>query len=266
MLDDFQTISYQFKDADYVKLYPVFDVHVGSTQFNEKRWLNFIDQIKNEPNSYLIIGGDLMDNGLRTSIANPFEQTMRPADQKIYLAETLKPITDKILCGVSGNHEYRSVKEADENPLYDVFAKLNIEDKFRENGAFVFITKQVKDTRHSNRPVYSLLTMHGSGAAGTVGGGVNKQIKYAHSIEGVDIVVTGHTHKPVVAPDGKLVIDKNHRTVTQHNLYTVVATSWMQYGGYGMRGQYAPGAVVFQNIVLDLNNFNIRISTEERMV
>lgn len=266
MLDDFQTISRQFKDKDFVKIYPVYDVHVGSSQFLEKRWLNFIDQVKNEPNSFLIVGGDLMDNGLRNSIANPFEQTMRPADQKIYLAETLKPVADKILCGVSGNHEFRSVKEADENPLYDVFAKLNIEDRFRENGAFLFVSRERKDPRQDRRPVYSLMCMHGSGSAGTIGSGINKQSKFAQTVDGVDIVITGHTHKPAIAPDGKLVIDKNHKTVTQRNIYNVVASSWMQYGGYGMRGQYAPSACVFQEIALDLKNWQICISTKERMI
>lgn len=266
MESDFKTITHVFKEQEFVRVYPVFDVHVGSSQFDETRWKNFLYQIAHEDNSYLVIGGDLMDNGIRTSIGNPFEQTMRPVDQKIYLAETLKPVKDKILCGVSGNHEYRSIKEADDNPLYDVFAKLDIESRFRDNGAFLFLTAENDRERGGGQPVYSMLVMHGSGNAGTIGGGLNKQSKFAQTIDGIDVCVTGHTHRPVVAPDGKLVVDKNHKCVSQRNFYNVVATSWMTYGGYGMRGQYTPSAIAFQEITFDLRKYNICASIKERMI
>jgi hypothetical protein len=38
-----------------------------------------------------------------------------------------------------GNHENRNDKEVDNNPLYDVCCKLDIEDKFRENSAFIIL-------------------------------------------------------------------------------------------------------------------------------
>ena len=57
----YKDITYKQFDKD-ITIYPISDVHLGALEHNADEWEKFIDKIKNEPNSYLILNGDLMNN------------------------------------------------------------------------------------------------------------------------------------------------------------------------------------------------------------
>ena len=86
----------------------------------EQEWIAFCRQIASDQNAYIILGGDLMNNATRSSVSNVFEERIRPRDQKKQLVTLLEPVRDRILCMVSGNHERRSGKDADDDPTYDI--------------------------------------------------------------------------------------------------------------------------------------------------
>ena len=85
------------------------------------------------PLAFLILGGDLINNNTRSSVGSPWDDTVRPREQKRLMVEALEPIKDRILCCVSGNHERRSLKDADDDPPYDIMTKLDLEDVYRQN-------------------------------------------------------------------------------------------------------------------------------------
>ena len=117
MLNDFEPIIIDFPAKTDISIRPLFDLHIGSAQFNEKRFTQFVDDVLADPKCYVVIGGDLMDMGLKNSVTSCYEQTMRPSEQKRYCTELLRPLAaaNRILCGTSGNHENRAVKECDDN-------------------------------------------------------------------------------------------------------------------------------------------------------
>jgi predicted MPP superfamily phosphohydrolase len=135
----YDLITHDLPKADEIIIYPIADPHVGAAGHDAKGWEAFCKRIVAEPNSYVTLGGDLMNNNTRSSVGSPWDDTIRPREQKRLLVEQLKPLRDagKILCIVPGNHENRSLKDADDNPLYDVACKLDLEDIYREDGAFV---------------------------------------------------------------------------------------------------------------------------------
>ena len=240
----------------------MFDLHVGSAQFNIKAWEDFLSRVEKEPNSYIIIGGDMMDNGLKNSVTNCYEATMRPSEQKKYVAKTLEPIRNKILCGVSGNHEYRSAKDADDNPLYDVFCKLDIENRFRENAVFLFLRfgSDDRNLHGYERPVYSVMVTHGAGGGGYIGSGANKQERFGMAFDGIDILVTGHTHKPMTFPVQKVCVDTRNGKVAFRQFRCVTATSWLDYGGYPLRGMMLPSAQCLSEIHLAGKRKEIKVT------
>ena len=146
MLPDFEMIQHQFLGGHDITIVPISDVHLGSPNCMEQEFIKFIDQVRNTPNMYLILGGDLIDNGTKSSVTNPFRATMPPSQQKKEMAKILEPVRDRILCIVPGNHERRSGKDADDDPCYDIAAKLDLETLYRENIAFVKIELGVKET------------------------------------------------------------------------------------------------------------------------
>ena len=254
MKADLEPIIYKEPRED-MTIIPVFDLHVGSEHFQKDRWEKFIAEVKKDPSIRLVIGGDMIDNGIKSSVTLPYEQTMRPREQKAYVAATLSEVRDQILCGISGNHENRSVKEVDDNPLYDVFAKLDIEDKYRENGAFLFLTfgnreEDGKQVQGKDRPFYCILVHHGAGGGVYIGSQAYKQERYGQMVEGLDILITGHTHKPLTFPAGKLVCDPQNKKVSVKEFRVVTANSWLDYGGYAFRKLLPPTASTMTEIHL----------------
>ena len=90
MKRDTDMIARQFpREMDEVEVYPIGDVHLGAQEHMADAWRAFVDSVKAKPNAYLVLLGDLLNNGTRTSVTNIFTETARPADQKRQMAEML---------------------------------------------------------------------------------------------------------------------------------------------------------------------------------
>ena len=260
MIDDLTPIIHRFPNGQDITVYPISDLHVGSPQFDSKRWCAFREKLLAESHSRIVIAGDMLNNGIKSSVSNSYEETMRPSDQKKWLAEQLEPIKDRILCGCSGNHEQRSVKEVDFNPLYDVFAKLNIEHLFRENCCYLIMRFGDKKQSGKTRPCYATYVTHGAGGGMYIGSGANKAERYGAIIDGLDALIMGHLHKPLTFPVGKLVIDKHNNNVIEQQFRVVEATSWVRYGGYAVKKMLTPTAFLLHEIVYSSNEKLIRVT------
>ena len=118
MKSSMRIIKHKFEKK--VTIIPISDVHIGSLECNETAWKNFCTQIQQEPDTYIVLVGDLVNNGVRNSVSNPFDETLRPRDQKYRMIEYLTPIKNKIIAAVSGNHEYRTKKDSDGDITYDI--------------------------------------------------------------------------------------------------------------------------------------------------
>ena len=261
MIDDLIPIVIDLPVGEDIKISPISDLHYGSPQFKAKEWKDFIQRVTNEPNHHVIIAGDMINNALKSSVSNIYEETCRPSEQKRWLAEQLKPIKDKIICGVSGNHERRSMKDSDDNPLYDVFAKLDIEDRYRENAAFVLLRIGASERNLSgkDRPSYSICVTHGNGNGTFIGSSANKVEKFGMAIDGIDCIVSGHTHKPITFPSGKLFFDTKNKKVSVKQFIVVTATSWLNYGGYALAKGYSPAAFRQNEIILSAKSKDIKV-------
>ena len=241
MLDDFTLIDSKFEDLDHLNVYPLGDVHLGSTEFDEALFREWIETVKNDPNGVVVIIGDMLNMGLRNSKSNVYEETLSPMEQKELCFQLLNPIADKIIAGCSGNHEYRAVKEVGMNPLYDVFCRMRIEDRYRENACFIKLTvgKQGK-----NPNTYGVVLTHGSSKS--------KDEKWTYSVDGCDCFISGHTHLGTHQPCGKIRMDLTHNKVKTVGYQHIVVMPFQRYGGYAIRGKYMPNHIgQFQRVTFD---------------
>ena len=259
MLNDFEIITRHFPENNDIKIYPISDVHLGAAEHLTAEWDNFCKRISEEPNSYVILGGDLLNNSTRSSVADIFEETMRPRDQKRLMAEMLKPIRDKILCAVNGNHERRSGKDADDDPTYDIMCKLDLEHLYRENMAFLCLRFGKKDGNGKLNPTYTFVVTHGAGGVGSTGSAVNRGEKFGYVIDGMDCLVLGHTHKAYTTQPSKISIDLQNNKVSLKPFKVVSMTSWLSYGGYAARAMLTPSSYVPQEIILRGNRKEMRV-------
>lgn len=243
MKEDFDIISHHF-ERDNIRIYGIFDVHLGAAEYLERPFIEFRDGILKDPNAYVVIGGDLCNNATRSSVSNIFEETMRPREQKRLMTEILRPLVDegRILCYVSGNHERRSGKDADDDMSYDICAKLDIEDLYRPNMAFVKLQFGKQRGDGARNPTYRLFVTHGAGGGLLTGGAVNRAERYSGIIDGVDLVMIGHTHKPFVTAPSKLVFDPYNNRVTVKPFRVVSMAPWLAYGGYAAQKMLLPSS------------------------
>ena len=261
MLDDLVPIVADFEWKKDVFIHPVSDIHYGSPQFNETKWTDFIGKYAGKPNHYFFILGDCMNNGLKSSVSNVYEELCSPKEQKAWLVEQFKPIREQIICGVGGNHERRSVKEVDSDPLYDVFNKLDIENRYRANAAFVIMRIGHETYReHTDKHfTYTACVTHGAGNGMYIGSSANKVERFGMAIDGLDLLVTGHTHKPLTFPSRKLIVDPFNKQVRYKQFQVVVATSWLDYGGYPIQKLMTPTAFTESGIILHSDKKNITV-------
>lgn len=259
MLKDFDMVKHHFDNP--ITIFPISDVHYGAIEHLNKEWLDFCKMIEKSPDTYVILGGDLINNGVRTcSFVNPFDEVVRPYEQKRKMVEYLAPIKDKILCAVSGNHERRSLKDSDIDITYDIMAKLDIEDSYRPNMAFMKVS--LGHRKDDNTPIqsYTFAVTHGAGGGIYTGATVNRNERFGNVIEGLDCLIVGHTHKGTVSKPSKIVIDrKNDRVSMSH--YTVISmVSWLNYGGYALQKMLLPAYVADpQKLKLYMSQHNKRI-------
>ena len=259
MLNDFEIITRHFPENNDIKIYPISDVHLGAAEHLAAELDNFCKRILEEPNSYVILGGDLLNNSLKSSVANIYEETMRPREQKKIMAEMLRPIKDRILCAYTGNHERRSGKDSDDDPTYDIMCKLDLEHLYRENMAFLCLRFGKKDGSGTRNPTYTFAVTHGAGGGGSTGSAVNRGEKFGYVVDGMDFLVLWHTHKAYTTQPSKISIDLQNNKVSLKPFKVVSMTSWLSYGGYADRAMLTPSSYVPQAIILRGNRKEIKV-------
>lgn len=246
MLPDKEIITKQFPECEDITIIPISDVHLGSRECMERAFMSFVKTVAESERTYLVLGGDMINNCTRSSVSNIFEETMRPSDQKKMMAKILEPVCDKILCAVGGNHERRSNKDADSDPMYDIMCKLDIEDRYRENIAFLKIQIGPQFTASGGRkagglrPTYTMAVTHGAGGGQLTSGAVLRGERFGYAIDGIDALIVGHTHKPFTTVPSKLVIDPRNNCVSVKPFRVISMTSWLEYGGYAAQKMLLP--------------------------
>lgn len=259
MKNDFDMVVHHFNEP--ITIFPISDVHFGALEHLHTEWLDFCKMVEKTPNSYIILGGDLINNNVRTcSFINPYDELVRPREQKKQMVEFLQPIKDKILCCVSGNHEARSMKDDDVDITYDIMAKLDIEDLYRENICFMKIA--LGQRKHDDSPIqsYTFAVTHGAGGGIYTGATVNRNERFGNVIDGLDCLVVGHTHKGTITKPSKIVIDRKNDKVSMSHYTVISMTSWLNYGGYAMKKMLLPAHVADpQKIKLAMNQGKKRI-------
>lgn len=242
MQKDFEMITHHFDQP--IVIFPISDVHYGALEHMNKEWMDFCKMVEQTPNAYIILGGDLVNNNVRTcSFVNPYDELVRPREQKKRMVEFLEPIKDRILCAVSGNHEARSIRDDDIDITYDIMAKLDIEDLYRPNTAFMKVSLGHRNDDNTPIQSYTFAVTHGAGGGIYTGATVNRNERFGNVIEGLDCLVVGHTHKGTVSKPAKIVIDRKNNTVSMSHYTVISMVSWLNYGGYAMQKMLLPSHV-----------------------
>ena len=232
-----------------VQIVPLADLHIGDSQSDMKLIKRTIDNILALPDTYCILGGDLMDSAIASSIGDTYAAALQPKEQLEKCVELFGPLAEagKILGVLPGNHENRIYKATGIDMTLLFCNQLGLTDLYSDTTALYFL-KVGRQRR--NRPfVYTRYYTHGSGGGRKAGGKINRLMDYANIVD-ADVYVCCHTHMPAVAKMSYFRPVPTNCTVAQVEKTFVNTASSLVYGGYGDKQGYAPAANAYPVIEL----------------
>lgn len=238
------------QDILKLEIHTFADEHIGDAHSDIKRLQDRISIVKNTPNAYCILNGDIIDNATKTSIGDTYTQELNPMEQLQKATELFSPIKEKILCITHGNHENRTYKKEGINISHLLANQLGLADKYTPTSAVIFIRfgklsrghKESNGSGNVRKVCYTMYVLHGSGGGRKEGA---KAIRLADmaSIIDTDIYIHSHTHLPMVIKQGFHRIDTKNSTVALVDKLFVNTAANLKYGGYGEAGEFKPASV-----------------------
>ena len=228
-------------ELEQIELHTFADEHIGDEHSDIKRVLQRIEYVKNTPNAYCILNGDIIDNATRTSIGDIYTQSCNPMEQLERAIAIFEPIKDKILCITHGNHENRSYKKEGINISCLIAQQLGLVDRYTSTSATLFI-RLGKDTRNHGRKIrYTGYVLHGSGGGRKEGAKAIRLADLAGIID-TDFYIHSHTHLPMIMKQAFHRVDNSNSTVTLVDKLFVNTAANLTYGGYGEAGAFKPSS------------------------
>lgn len=231
MCNDLKVIVKQFKEE--ICIIPLSDLHLGAKSCMIKEIKETIKTIQDTPNCYTVLVGDIIDNGVITGKGiGVYDNQLSPMQQIEQAVEILRPIKDKILACVSGNHEDRSEKASNINPMYLICAELGIQEIYRNSLAILKVQIGERTESSHRRKTYTLLVHHGKGTSESA---IKKDWEFIGKFEGCDCILTGHTHNPRNAKFEKIVIDNHNNSVSKREISIIVCNSFLKDADYALK-------------------------------
>lgn len=164
-------------------MYPFVCWHIGAAQSDEKFIGEMIKRVRDDPFAKWIYLGDGGENALKHSKGNTYEQTMGPQDQVRKLIELLKPIQDKGLFLLKGNHGNRTYNETGLSP--DEMLAYGLQLPYLGTSAFMHLKV--------NRSLYSVFLHHGGDSGVSIASKIGAA-KKPEAFVSADAIITAHSH------------------------------------------------------------------------
>lgn len=223
-------------DFNEIVLYPIADTHWADPHSNHKRIMEDIAYIRDTPNVFCILNGDLMNCAIRNSISDCYGETLSPMQELAKCVEIFAPIAHKVICVVPGNHEERHYKTNGIDITRLFCRELHIEDRYSPTVAFVFLRfgHQAESSRRGRPMLYTLYVTHGNGGGRKDGGKIQRLADYA-TVCDADIYVAGHTHLGASFKKGFVRANPTQSTVTNGVHLFVNTCASLDEGGYAER-------------------------------
>ena len=227
---------------EQIEIHPMADLHIGDSQCDYKSILERIEYIKNTPNAYCILDGDLMDTAIASSIGDTYAANLQPMEQLKHCVKIFEPIKDKILAVLPGNHENRVYKSDGLDITEIMCSQLSIPEKYSPTTALLFVRfgRSNAERRH-RRQLYTIYCTHGSGGGRREGGKVNRLADLAAIVD-ADIYIHAHTHLPVIFRESFFRVSGSNSSVAEVDKLFINTAASLHYGGYGDKAGFKPAS------------------------
>lgn len=215
------------EELDEVKIIPLFDLHLGSELCDVKTIKDYLKK-----DAFFVLGGDLIDNGIKDSITNVYHQELTPQEQLDLLVDLFKPYAQRIIGIISGNHELRTDRTVGID-LLRVFSQLIDRENYYDPNSLVLSLRFGKN-RHGKKLNYTMYVLHGWSSARTSGGKINA-LQELRKVIITDIYLMGHGHLKGMVCEDIFLPDPFNKKIMRLKQYFISAGSFVEYGDYAER-------------------------------
>ena len=251
-----KVIKKDLGNIDKLTIIPISDVHIGDKTANLKAFREVLERIKNEPNTYTILNGDLCNFALKNSKSDVYEG-LSPMTEILEAIKYLEDIKDKVLVISSGNHEDRLVRETNIDATYLIAKQLGLEDAYSPGWWYLYLSF---GKTNKNRPaVYTVSGYHGAGSSTTSGAKLNRAKKMGQVVLS-DIYLMSHVHEPIQTKSVMFIPDYQHKSIVKKDMYYCISNSFVEYeGSYAEKMGLIPSNNGITEIELDGHKKGIRL-------
>ncbi|KPJ85323.1 hypothetical protein AMJ57_03520 [Parcubacteria bacterium SG8_24] len=233
-----------------IKLVGLSDMHYGAKSHAYDRFRRYVKWIAENDDVFAFLNGDTIENAIDGSIGGAVYESLLTPSEQIWgapdkgepgMIELLRPIAHKILWAQPGNHEWRTWKKTNLDPLRIICYELGI--PYSDEPIFA----DVLAWGHR----FTFYCQHGRTGSQTKGGKMNAAGRPAEFQESVDFIIMGHVHDSMGNPITRFVrrreFDGEGKLagfwIEERAQYIVICPSFYSYfGSYGSRAGYSPGS------------------------
>lgn len=226
--------------ADVIEIHPMADLHIGDAYSDYKSITERIEYVKNTPNAYVILDGDLMDTAIANSVGDTYGARIQPMEQLKHCIKLFDPIKDKILAVLPGNHENRVYRADGIDTTAIMCSQLGLQERYSSTTALVFV-RFGKDSHYGRKMLYTLYVTHGAGGGRKEGGKVNRLADLSGIVD-ADIYIHAHTHLPLVFKESFYRVNSGASSVSMVDKLFVNTAASLDYGGYGDAAGFKPAS------------------------
>lgn len=243
------------RELDFINLHTFADWHIGDKSCKMDEIREEIDAVKKDPNAYVILNGDLLNNATKNSVSDSYAEVLTPQEQVNTVTALLGPIADKILMICGGNHEARTYRESGIDLTAIVASNLGLLSRYVREGGVLFLglgetttTSQKGGPKRMQR--YTVYATHGSGGGRKEGA---KAIRLADmaAIVDCDLYLHSHTHLPMAIKEAFVRVDSHCFSTYIVDKLFVNTSAKLGYGGYGQTYEFKPSSTESPVVRLD---------------
>lgn len=215
--------------ARSLTIYPIVCVHAGAEQHDEKFFDDTIRRIKDDPTARWLYMGDGGECVTKLSKGDVYNQTMSPTQQQQYLAAKLKPIHDKGLFAIDGNHGRRIFKET--GLSFDETLAVRLGLPYLGQAAFWHLKV--------HKSLYTIYTHHGVDSGVQISSKVNAAKKLEQIVE-ADAIISAHSHIALEFPPRYTAYLGMHGIKYRTTHEYIAGSSYDSRTGYAEEKGYPP--------------------------
>ena len=205
-------------DVDTVYLHPIGDLHIGHENSNIDFFLQELKAIPKTPNHRIILMGDLLDVGIKTSVGGSVYDQIYNIDTAMdFLHKFLLPYRNQIDAVVAGNHEWRIYKEAGIDLSKQIAERLGV--PYMKHSGIV--------TYSFMKRAYNINFIHGK-SGGSVENALRNVKAMANKVV-ADVYLMGHVHHSAHTKRQIKTIDSRNGKVIEVTQKFVLAGHSLEY-------------------------------------